>query len=251
MARRKRHEAHENHERWLVSYADFITLLFAFFVVLYAISQVDLKKLSQAAKSFGASFGGETERAPESDSSRRVDPDAWRYAPIFPNVIREDEAKRAEEELRALREIKERLLAILAADGLDGRAEVGLDGRGLVVRIAPGALFRGAGTALQGDGTRLLDRLGAIARTLGSPVVLRARAAPASGADVASLFEKNAARAAAVCRYLGEEQRVDPRLLFLSAEGETAPASLRGNSRPENAFEIVIVRPGAARDVFR
>lgn len=41
MARRKRHEEHENHERWLVSYADFITLLFAFFVVMYAISSVN------------------------------------------------------------------------------------------------------------------------------------------------------------------------------------------------------------------
>ena len=39
--RRKRHEEHENHERWLVSYADFITLLFAFFVVMYSISSVN------------------------------------------------------------------------------------------------------------------------------------------------------------------------------------------------------------------
>ena len=41
MARRRREEEHENHERWLVSYADFITLLFAFFVVMYAISSVN------------------------------------------------------------------------------------------------------------------------------------------------------------------------------------------------------------------
>ena len=41
MARRRRHEEHENLERWLVSYADFITLLFAFFVVMYSISSVN------------------------------------------------------------------------------------------------------------------------------------------------------------------------------------------------------------------
>lgn len=41
MARKKKHEEHENHERWLVSYADFITLLFAFFVVMYSISSVN------------------------------------------------------------------------------------------------------------------------------------------------------------------------------------------------------------------
>ncbi|MDX2462962.1 MAG: flagellar motor protein MotD [Porticoccus sp.] len=41
MSRRSQHEEHENHERWLVSYADFITLLFAFFVVMYSISSVN------------------------------------------------------------------------------------------------------------------------------------------------------------------------------------------------------------------
>ena len=51
MARKKREEEHENHERWLVSYADFITLLFAFFVVMYAVSRVDNKRLIQAAES--------------------------------------------------------------------------------------------------------------------------------------------------------------------------------------------------------
>lgn len=44
MGRRKHHEEHTNHERWLVSYADFITLLFAFFVVMYSISQVNESK---------------------------------------------------------------------------------------------------------------------------------------------------------------------------------------------------------------
>src|SRR5690242_13331129 len=49
MAKKKHEEEHDNHERWLVSYADFITLLFAFFVVMYAVSRVDNKRLQQAA----------------------------------------------------------------------------------------------------------------------------------------------------------------------------------------------------------
>src|SRR5690349_8268742 len=47
MARRRKREEHGNHERWLVSYADFITLLFAFFVVMFAVSQVDDKKVGR------------------------------------------------------------------------------------------------------------------------------------------------------------------------------------------------------------
>src|ERR1700748_2997390 len=56
MARKKKHPEHVNHERWLVSYADFITLLFAFFVVLYASSQVDKKKMGNLANSIQEAF---------------------------------------------------------------------------------------------------------------------------------------------------------------------------------------------------
>ena len=56
MSRRKKHAAHANHERWLVSYADFITLLFAFFVVLYASSQVDNKKVQQVSAAIEGGF---------------------------------------------------------------------------------------------------------------------------------------------------------------------------------------------------
>jgi chemotaxis protein MotB len=54
--RRKRHTAHANHERWLVSYADFITLLFAFFVVMFASSQVDKHKASDLAAAIQVAF---------------------------------------------------------------------------------------------------------------------------------------------------------------------------------------------------
>ena len=54
--RRKRYTDHVNHERWLVSYADFITLLFAFFVVLYASSQVDKRKVGKLAVAIQVAF---------------------------------------------------------------------------------------------------------------------------------------------------------------------------------------------------
>src|SRR5579864_476865 len=56
MSRRKRPARHANHERWLVSYADFITLLFAFFVVLYASSQVDQRKVGRLALAIQVAF---------------------------------------------------------------------------------------------------------------------------------------------------------------------------------------------------
>jgi len=56
MSHRKRRRAHVNHERWLVSYADFITLLFAFFVVLYSSSQVDKRRVGKLAMAIQVAF---------------------------------------------------------------------------------------------------------------------------------------------------------------------------------------------------
>lgn len=58
MARKKKLEPPENHERWMVSYADFITLLFATFTALFAISSADLEKLSQMRESIQQAFNG-------------------------------------------------------------------------------------------------------------------------------------------------------------------------------------------------
>src|SRR5271165_3253803 len=56
MSRRKKKTEHTSHERWLVSYADFITLLFAFFVVLYASSQVDKRRMVQVSAAIQGGF---------------------------------------------------------------------------------------------------------------------------------------------------------------------------------------------------
>ena len=56
MSRKHRHDEHENHERWLVSYADFITLLFAFFVVMYSVSAINEGKFRVVSESIQAAL---------------------------------------------------------------------------------------------------------------------------------------------------------------------------------------------------
>ena len=56
MGRKKKHEEHVNHERWLVSFADMMTLLFALFVVLYALGQADLEKAKELKRSVQWAF---------------------------------------------------------------------------------------------------------------------------------------------------------------------------------------------------
>ena len=69
MTRKQKHEDHVNHERWLVSYADFITLLFAFFTVLYATAQTDQEKLEAVVNGLNAAFEGGMPIAVFSDAS--------------------------------------------------------------------------------------------------------------------------------------------------------------------------------------
>src|SRR5690554_2799918 len=72
MARRKLVEVHVNHERWLVSYADFITLLFAFFVVMYSISQVNTSKYEALSETFEQAFNSSKSVKPAHDSAAQV-----------------------------------------------------------------------------------------------------------------------------------------------------------------------------------
>ncbi|MCX7674926.1 MAG: hypothetical protein N2Z70_03755 [Bdellovibrionaceae bacterium] len=79
LSKHKRHIEHENHERWLVSYADFITLLFAFFVVLYATSEANQEKQKQFQESLkehlrGLAFVGAPLRLSGGGADSRVGP---------------------------------------------------------------------------------------------------------------------------------------------------------------------------------
>ncbi|MCE3254235.1 MAG: flagellar motor protein MotB [Cellvibrio sp.] len=74
MVRRRRQEVHVNQERWLISYADFITLLFAFFVVMYSISQVNDSKYRVLSDTFIEAFHQTAEVKTDSDSQPNTSP---------------------------------------------------------------------------------------------------------------------------------------------------------------------------------
>jgi len=101
MSRKKEeHEKEPNHERWLVSYADFITLLFAVFVVLYAMSQVDKARVAKVIASTNEAFGvAKSSSAPvfnviDSDSANLVPmPDPLKQKTTVPDSSTEAKEK--------------------------------------------------------------------------------------------------------------------------------------------------------------
>src|SRR5438034_11773053 len=98
MARKKYEEEHENHERWLVSYADFITLLFAFFVVMYAISVVNVGKYRVLSDALGDAFG---DRGAATRASSAIEVDALPLSNIIARK-RMEAARRDRERLQVL-----------------------------------------------------------------------------------------------------------------------------------------------------
>jgi chemotaxis protein MotB len=185
--RRKKHEEeeHENHERWMVSYADMLTLLFVLFVVLFAMSQVDKTKFAQLASGLSDAFGAPISVIPSATTDGAVldglpgTIDMASAIPPDPTVsdaevdkaaaqAAAERAKRIAAEARAaydeLAEARARIDAALEKAGYGDAARYEIDERGLVVHIvADAVLFDAEKAALRPEGRRIL---GAVAPTL-------------------------------------------------------------------------------------
>jgi chemotaxis protein MotB len=154
MARKRYDETGESHDRWLISYADFITLLFAFFVVMYAVSVVNVGKYKVLSDSLGDAFGGRPETPQASTTIEQL--------PLT-NLIMRKRAEAARRERERLDTLARELNASLAPLVKSGQVRVIQSGRGVTVEINARALFE-EGQALLGGEARAT--LGAVATLL-------------------------------------------------------------------------------------
>ena len=165
MSARRRHkggheeEEHENEERWLVSFADMMTLLFCLFMVLFAISSVNTSKFEALQKALENAFSGKIlsggEAVMESGNDKKPeDPSA---VPPLPSLTplqamaetsiaktKSDAAKREEQDFKAL---KRRIDALVAKEGLTGKVSTTIRKRGLVVELLTDNVFFDSGQA--------------------------------------------------------------------------------------------------------
>jgi chemotaxis protein MotB len=131
-ARKKFDDEPENHERWLISYADFITLLFAFFVVMYAISAVNIGKYKVFSDALGNAFGGQGSATPVNTQVQNL--------PIpNPGLKRRTELLRKEKE--QMTRLAQDLLSTMAPLVKEGKVRVTQNSRGVSVEINASVLF--------------------------------------------------------------------------------------------------------------
>lgn len=222
--RRMTSEPPADQHRWLVSYADFITLLFAFFTTLYAISNVDLLKMNRLVSALQVAFdtkgvAGVPRKTglttlPSSDPKAVSATAGLTAPPVMPSA---QELQKLPLDLlaaldrnyleAALGEVKGKLSESLAPAIKDGRAALEIDRRGLVVSIRENGSFR-IGSADLSDATRAL--VGEVASSLkGLPNFVRVEGhtdnVPIHTARFASNWELSTARATAVVAFLVQE----------------------------------------------
>ena len=224
MARRRKRAQQASHERWLVSYADFITLLFAFFVVLFAVSRVDAKKMGRfseamqkatSAKVFSGSSAKPALTEEKAGQGDGVIDDASDFAAGAARTV-----------------IRERLRRSLAASIGAGRLKLVDGADGLIVRLRDAAFFESASASIRSE---VRPDLEAVARTLVAlPNDVRIEghtdAIPIRGSSFASNWELSAARAAAVLAFFLDVTEMEERRMSVAGYGSQRP--LASNQTP-------------------
>jgi len=208
---RKSVESEENVERWMVSYADFVTLLFCFFTAMYAISNVDTKKLDQFASSMKTAFneGVEQKQFSVIDDVKVMFPTSY-----------ETEAN-----------VRDMLSTIIKESG--GTIDVKRDKRGIVIAVADKMLYKSGSARLKEEAIDFLDQL--VQPILDYPHPIRIEGhtdnIPISTKEFPSNWELSASRAINVAKYFIDNHEIDPGRITSIGYAEHKP--LTSNDSPD------------------
>jgi chemotaxis protein MotB len=208
-------EEHENSERWMVTYADMLTLLLVLFIVLYAISQVNTSKFSELKSSLASAFkngqpsvlsGGSGIVGGES-AAQQANPNVPVFSPVPPasKATPAQDRQAAQREVDEFKEIEAAIKASLHKRGLDGNAEFSIDERGLVVTVVTDELvFSGNSAVLEPEGTVILNAVIPPLRPISNDIQVdgHTNQQNVSTAPYPSGWELSSARASSVVRYL-------------------------------------------------
>lgn len=238
MARRRHQEEHENHERWLVSYADFITLLFAFFVVMYSMSSINEGKYKILSDSLTGVFN-QPDRAikpiPVGDERpRTTEPDR---APV-------DEDEQVGPPADSLQNIADSMRQAFA--GLIDAKQLKVSGNELWIEIElSSSLLFPSGDALPNNAAfDLIEKVAKILAPYENPVHVEGFTdnLPINTAQFPTNWELSAARAASIVRMLAMDG-VSPGRLASVGYGEFQPVAdnATADGRARNRRVVLVV----------
>ena len=252
MARKRKHPEHVNHERWLVSYADFITLLFAFFTTLYAISTVDQKKAGSLMFSMRTAFNVEFFKSNVSVSG---------YSPMKnPPIIPMESFNPAEEQREdhdsvdagkggkknGKGDLAFDLKALTEDPRLKGRVQVMVDPRGIVVSLTEAGFYGSGSAVIKTDGQSALGVLAERLAGSGREIMVEGHTddRPVRGSRWSSNWELSTARATSVVAFF-LERGFPPAGLSAAGYAEHHPVADNATAagRARNRRIDIVIRP--------
>jgi chemotaxis protein MotB len=250
VALKKEPEKHANHERWLVSYADFITLLFAVFVTMYAMSQTDKKKVEEVAASLRESFGYSQQAAagqkgvmqsldikpiPAVKPEMAIVPMVNKMPPAGPRQGGADKGRgKGKAEEKDFKEIQSAIEAYLVKHGAQNKVSIGITRRGLVVSLKEAGFFDSGSAVIKPAGYQLLNTILEAMTQYSNPLRVEGHTdnVPINTPLFPSNWELSVSRATNVLRYLQKSYDVAPSKLSATGYGEFRPTA--DNTTPEN-----------------
>jgi chemotaxis protein MotB len=226
---RKPTASHESHDRWLVSYADFITLLFAFFVVMFASTQADKTKAKAVSESvkealehgqFSAAISTVLGRGKHENSRPPTNPDRVDKSENLPP--KPPPPQQPADLTKSLATLQH---------GLDGELKSGkvglrLEGRGLVVSLREAAFFASGDDTVAVASEPILAKIAAVIQGFGNPVRLEGHtdSVPIHTSRFRSNWELSVARSIAMLELLRQKFAIAPERLSVAGYAENAPA---------------------------
>jgi chemotaxis protein MotB len=272
--RRKRvqHEEEGGSERWLVSYADFITLLFAFFTTLYAISTVDAQKMGKMVTTMRAEFdsgvfnsgnknlslsqgsGGAASSSREVLQSLTPGNGISTQVRAFRGMedLKGSGSKRAvldgEKDLGRYKKSVETLMSVNISKGI---VRVYLEPRGLIISLGEKGIFDSGSDQIKPEGKVLLDELATNLVSVGNYIRVEGHTdnVPISNPRFPSNWELSTARATVVVCHLIQTYRLSPAMLSAAGYAENRPIASNdtqeGKAR-NRRVDLIILNPAAA-----
>jgi chemotaxis protein MotB len=253
MARKQKHEKEPNHERWLVSYADFITLLFAVFVTLYAMSQTDKRKVEALVASMKESFG-HVKTGASSERVNIIESTDLRLIPSKADILTpgkggQDEGvhkKRSHAEIKDFEEIKAAIETNLKQNGAQDKVSVEVTKRGLVVTLKEAGFFDSGSADVKKSSYGLLAKVAGSLTRYSNPIRVEGNTdnVPISSRFFKSNWELSTTRGTNIVHYLIENYDFPPEKISAVGYGEYRPIAGNENEsgrRKNRRVDIVLL----------
>ncbi len=256
---RRKRLGHQNHERWLVSYADFITLLFAFFVVMFASSQTDKGRARQVSEEVESALGGKTKGVSPAVAKilgGTVDDKGIGNAQMKgPGGSKRSSKPTSEEILVELMPSLKRLNSELSEEIRAGKVEVRMEPRGIVVSLSQSAFFPSGEDVIDPKTYPTIEKIAGVIRDLPNPIQLEGHtdSIPIHNARFRSNWDLSSARAIAMLELFSTRFDLPTKRFSVMGRADTAPIDTndtpQGRQRNRHVDVVIVnllgMQPGA------